>query len=206
MATESPKPIRPLTTAVARPRSLRSERGVTLIELMVTLMLFLGLMAIVVPALISMLKAEPRVSHRANAVQRARTTVEKVVHELRVSYSVAQANSRQLTFLTYNRKAVCGGTDVLAPDQPANKCRVTYTCSGAANAATCNRAEQPVVGSGGSSAQLITGLASPDIFAYSPDASSPDQVRIRLQIPGTAGDDAITLEDTADLRNVTPGV
>ena len=185
----------------ARPRDLHSEQGYSLIELMVALLLFLGVMAIVVPIVVTAVRAEPRTSKRANDIQRARTTVERIVRDLRSGFAIDVAGPSQLMVRTYTRKVTCGGPDVLPSNQPATPCRVTYTCAGG----TCVRAEDPTGGTGGTAETLVEGLASDQIFEYSPSPTKPGYVAIRLEFPNGEGDDTITLEDGVDLRNLGPG-
>jgi hypothetical protein len=171
-------------------------------------MIFLGLFAIVVTALTSILRAEPSISGRAHSIQKARTSVERMMRELRVAYKVEQAGSNQLTVLTFSRNSVCGdpGAGLLPSTSPAKQCRVTYSCADSAGTVVCNRSEGPLLGTGGTTREFVRGISSRDVFTYVPNASSPDHVDIRLVFPAQIGDDAITLDDGADLRNVTPGV
>jgi Tfp pilus assembly protein PilW len=183
-------------------RDLRSAGGYTLTELLVALLLFLSVMAIVVPIMITTIRAEPRISGKANDIQRARTTVERMIRDLRSGFAVNVAASTQLALRTYTRRATCGEPGILPSNAPATPCRVTYTCA----AGTCERAEQPITGSGGSSEIVVQGLASNDVFAYTPSTGSPGYVGIRLEFPnGEGDDDTITLVDGVDLRNVAAG-
>jgi prepilin-type N-terminal cleavage/methylation domain-containing protein len=185
----------------ARPRDPRSAHGYSLVELMVAMALFLGVMATVVPIVITTVRAEPRTSKRANDIQRARTTVERIVRDLRSGFAIDVASPSQLMVRTYTRKVICGGPDLLPSNQPATPCRVTYTCGGG----TCVRAEDPTVGTAGTAETLVEGLASDEVFDYSPSASRPGYVAVSLVFPNGAGDDTITLEDGVDLRNLGPG-
>jgi hypothetical protein len=95
----------------------------------------------------------------------------------------------------------CGQDGILPFDQPATPCLVTYSCGGGA----CARAEQPLTGGSGSAEIIVQGLASNDVFTFTPAAARPEYVEIRLEFPTGEGDDTIILEDGVDLRNVTAG-
>ncbi len=193
---------------IRRRRDLRSASGFTLVELLVTLLIFAAIMAAVVPIIVTAVRSEPRTSKRAYDIQRGRAALERIIRDLRSGYRIDTALSTQLAVNTYTRKVTCGSDAILAPDQPATACRVTYSCS---DAQTLTRSENPVTGSGGSSAILVRGLSCTNVF-FNRDGSplgstaSPDYVHIRLMFPAQDGNEEITLEDGVDFRNITPGV
>ena len=82
------------------------------------------------------------------------------------------------------------------------QCRVTYNCSGG----VCTRDEVNSDGSGTSNpVQLVTGLESNSVFAYSPSSATPDFVSVTIVMPGRSpGLPAITLSDGFEMRNITP--
>jgi prepilin-type N-terminal cleavage/methylation domain-containing protein len=179
-----------------------SDAGMTLVEVLISIMLFLIVIGISVPLFTSALKDEPKISKRANQVQRARFTVERIARELRAGYAIDAATPSQLSFRTYNRKRICGNFAILSPSQPATRCSVTYNCI----AGTCTRQEQPTSGGGGNTGVFVQGLSSSDVFSYFPDPVNPTYVEIKFIFPSDGGDDAITLEDGIDLRNLSGGV
>jgi hypothetical protein len=132
--------------------------------------------------------SQPKQSARLDKVQDARTTSERIVRELRQGSDAPTATSSQLSIETY-----CGGG--------ASPCRVTYTCT----AGTCTRVEaQPDGTSPGPATAVVSGLSNTIVFSYSPSSSAPRWVGITLQFPAEGGDDAITVEDGAALRNSAP--
>lgn len=180
-------------------QALRSERGLTMVELLVA-----SSMAIIVIGAASLLvivavRTQPRISDRNAAIQEGRVLEERFARELRQSYDVEPgANSQTITFDTYLRRTACGGPAETNATQPAIACRVTYSCT----AGICDRSERNADGSGTPLVQqLVKGLSSSAVFGYSPDATNPDYVTMRLVFPATGGDDAVTLDDGVDLRN-----
>jgi type II secretory pathway pseudopilin PulG len=182
-------------------RTLRSDGGITIVELLVY-MVMLGLLAAAGAALlITAVKSEPRIASRTDAIQQARVLQERFARELRQSYLVKQTpapTSSQITFGTYLRRTSCGGSPQTNVTQTAIACQVSYSCA----SGTCTRTETNPDGSSTPLVQrVIAGLSSDAVFGYSPSATSPDYVTMRLVFPAAGGDDAITLEDGVDLRN-----
>ena len=195
-----------LTMDEARVRSkvqaLRCERGVSIAELLVFMMMLLIVLGAGMALLIVSVKSQPRISDRNFAIQDGRVLQERFARELRQSSLVEQTpapTSSSITFDTYVRRTQCGGAVETDPTKPAIACKVTYTCT----AGTCSRTEAPLPGQPGSTTtdQLVSGLSSSAVFGYSPTSTNPDYVTMRLVFPAEGGDDAVTLEDGVDLRN-----
>jgi Tfp pilus assembly protein PilV len=180
-------------------RLVRDERGTTLIELLTTSVLLLGLLGVAGLIVIVGVRSEPRISERAHAIQQAQTLQERLARELRQSYRVEVAQSSQITFLTYQRRTACGVLDPPpAATQPAIACRLTYACA----SGTCTRTEINPSGTATPLVQqMVTGLVSNAVFAYAPDSAAPEYVSMTLSFPAEGGDDAVTLQDGVDLRN-----
>jgi type II secretory pathway pseudopilin PulG len=183
-------------------RLRRDERGISLIELLVAMILFAGLMAAVVPVVISQVQDEPKIRKSADRIREARALMERLGREVRMAYAVDTAGSSEFAFRTYTRHATCGGTAILDEDATPTQCKVTYSCSGG----ICTRTEASVAGGGSPVAvRLVSGLLSNTVFTYQPSSASADFVEITLEMPGrAAGEDAITLRDGFEMRNVTP--
>ncbi len=189
-------------TVKSRVQTLKCERGVSLAELLVFMVMLLFVLAAGSALLIASVKSQPRISDRNFAIQDGRALQERFARELRQSSLVEQTpapTSSSMTFDTYARRTQCGGAVQADPTMPAIACKVTYTCT----AGTCNRTEAPLSGQPGSTTtdQLVSGLSSSAVFGYSPDSANPDYVTMRLVFPAEGGDDAVTLEDGVDLRN-----
>lgn len=173
----------------------------TLVELLVATMMFLGLLAAVAPVFTTVINEQPKVSRGAARIAQAQALMERMGREIRQAYAVDSAAASQLVFRTYTRHATCGGTGVTAAEATTTQCRVTYACSGG----TCTRTEQNADGTGSASpVQAVTGLIDNDVFTYTPSSTSPQFVEVTLAMPGrSAGEDAITLQGGFEMRNVS---
>ncbi len=183
-------------------RTLKCERGVSLIELLVFMMMLLFVLVAATTLLIVAVKSQPRISDRNFAIQDGRVLQARLAQELRQSSLVEQTpapTSSSITFDTYVRRTQCGEAVETDPAKPAIACKVTYTCT----AGACNRTEAPLPGQPGTTTtqQLVSGLSSSAVFGYSPNSTNPDYVTMRLVFPAAGGDDAVTLDDGVDLRN-----
>jgi prepilin-type N-terminal cleavage/methylation domain-containing protein len=175
-------------------RRLGRADGFTLPELLIGLTIGLLVVGTGVMMFTTALRSQPRASDRLAKIRDARATSERIVRELREGWDVTTATSAQLSLLTYVHSASCGG----APSGSTIPCRVTYTCS----SGSCLRTEaQPNGSSPGPNRTVVSGLSSSAIFSYSPSAAAPTWVGITLSFPADGGDDAVTVEDGAALRN-----
>jgi prepilin-type N-terminal cleavage/methylation domain-containing protein len=175
------------------------ERGFTLPELLVATLLGLLVVGAAVTAFTGAIQSQPRINSQAAAIQRARTTMEQLTRELRQGSSVPSASSSQLSIVTYVHSATCGG----GASSTSISCRVTYSCSGT----TCTRTEaNPDGTSPGPAVQVVSGLASSNVFTYTaPTSTAAAYVGVTLAFPAKDGTDAITLSDGAALRNPGSG-
>jgi prepilin-type N-terminal cleavage/methylation domain-containing protein len=175
---------------------LGRDDGFTLTELLVAMTIGVVVLGAGVMMFTAAISSQPKASARAAKVQQARTVSERVVRELRQGWAAPTATSSQLSILTYvyTTSATCEG------GQPscAIPRRVTYTCT----AGTCTRVEaEPDGTNAGAATQVVTGLSNAIVFSYSPSSADPGWVGITLEFPADGGDDAITIEDGAALRN-----
>jgi prepilin-type N-terminal cleavage/methylation domain-containing protein len=173
--------------------TLREADGFTLVELLVATVLALVVIGGAVMAFTASIRSQPRIDSQAHAIEQARTTMERLVRELRQGSSVSSASASQLSVVTYV-DSTCGGTATPA----ATQCRVTYSCSGGA----CTRSlAKPDGSSPTTPTQVVSGLSSNSVFSYSPSAAAAAYVGVTLAIPAQTGHNAITLSDGAALRN-----
>ena len=178
-----------------RARGLRDERGVTLTELLIAVTLGLVVLGAAVAVFATAARSHPRVSERAGDIQRARTAIEQITRELRQGSMVTNASATQLTILTYVDKGSCGGATATS----AIQCLVDYSCT----AGACTRTERNPDGTGTAlGVQVVAGLASTNVFSYSPSAAAPGFVEVELSFPAEDGEDSISLGDGAALRNM----
>jgi type II secretory pathway pseudopilin PulG len=183
-------------------RLRRDERGVTLVELLVASVMSVILLGAVAQVMTSILGNSTQISRQAPRISQARALMERLGREVRQAYQVDSASASQIVFRTYTRHATCGSTTILASNVAPTQCRVTYSCA----SGTCTRSEVNADGSGTPSpVTLVTGLQSDSVFTYQPSSATPDFVQLTLVMPGrTASEDAITLTDGFEMRNVTP--
>jgi prepilin-type N-terminal cleavage/methylation domain-containing protein len=178
---------------------LRGEQGFTLVELLVASVIGLAILGVSVSVFTSGIRTEPRISQRAAEIQEARVMAERISRELRQGSNATSSTPSQLMILTYVPRASCGGSTV----GPATRCRIFYSCD---SAGTCTRTEcgpnvsAPPVGCG-SAVRVVEGLASNQVFAFTPRLPGQAFVSIDLAFPATSGDDAITIADGVALRN-----
>jgi hypothetical protein len=178
----------------------RSDRGVTLVELLMATGLMLVILGSAVTVLTSVMNSGPKISRRDYNVQKARIALNQMTREVRQGRAVEVATSSTLSLRTYTRRLVCGQSATLASGSPATECRVTYSCS----AGTCTRIEAQPNGSGaGSAVKVIQGLSSNSVFSYSPNTTSATYVRANLVLPNPSGSGSLTIGDGATLRNAT---
>lgn len=177
----------------------RDDGGFTLPELLISTVIGLGVVATGVLVFTSGIQSQPRISDRAAEIQQARTMAERLSREIRQGSNAASATADQLALLTYVPRTTCGGGTV----GPATRCRVFYNC---AADGSCTRQEcppnltSPGAGCGGVT-RIVEGLASNQVFTFSPRAPGQAFVTIDLSFPAENGDDSITIQDGAALRN-----
>jgi prepilin-type N-terminal cleavage/methylation domain-containing protein len=170
------------------------ERGFTLPELLVASVLSLVVIGAAVTAFTATIRTEPRVEAQAAGIQQAQTTMERIIRELRQGSTVPSASTSQLAIVTYVDGATCGTTTPL--------CRVTYTCT-PTTSTTCTRTvAKPDGTSPGSPLRVVSGLSNNNIFTYTaPSSNGTASVGVTFAFPGEGGSKAITLTDSASLRN-----
>jgi prepilin-type N-terminal cleavage/methylation domain-containing protein len=175
-------------------RAAGDQRGFTLPELLVALVLGLMVIGTGVMVFSASIRTQPKQQQRGSAIQQARTATERLTRELRQGVSVSAATSSSLSIVTYVSTATCGGSSPGA----AKPCRVTYSCTSGA----CSRVEALPNGlSPGPSQTVMTGLTSSAVFSYLPSTSAPTYVGVTFSFTAENGDDAITVQDGATLRN-----
>ncbi len=175
---------------------LEDERGFTLPELLIATVLAMIVIGGAVAVFTVSVRNQPRLTSHANAIQQARVTMERITRELRQGSTLPTTpTASQLSIVTYVDSATCGGAGAASSIQ----CRVTYTCA----SGTCTRREtKPDGTSPGPSVQVVSGLASDNIFSYTaPTATAPAYVNVTLAYAAQGGTAAITLNDGAALRN-----
>jgi type II secretory pathway pseudopilin PulG len=182
--------------ATAR-RLRRSERGLTLIELLVSMSMLIGILTGAMTLLVGMMQKQPGLSDRSEQVSEARIALERMVRELRPGYAVDSptGTANTVSFRTYMRRT-CAGVSTTT----VTLCRVTYTCT--ASTKTCTRRiANPNGTSPTAPVPLITGVTNTNVFTI-----QGSYVGIRFVMPTEDGRGALTVTDGARLRNAPLGV
>lgn len=187
-----------------RLRSLRSERGLTLVELLVSATMGVVVMGAVAMLVISAVRDQPRISQQAQAISTARWVLERLTREIRngVSVDPARAKPNEISFEAYVRHSPCGGATPLSSEKGAIRCQVTYTCTTTA----CSRSESEPETYVGTPTRIFSGIDSSQVFTYVPNAAEATYVKVTLQIPNPSGTGSLKVSDGASLRNATLGL
>lgn len=186
-------------------RSLRAtgEAGFTMVELLVASAIGLVVVGVLATLMTTVLRAQPAQQERAAQIQDGRVMLERIVRELRQGKPVVgtTSTSTQITVDSYTR-AGCGAA---APTASAAICRITYSCTQSGSSASCTRR------AGTTAAEtILTGLQSAQVFAYGAtttptcelaSTATPGFVCLTLAYPAADGQEAVTVEDSAYLRN-----
>ncbi len=181
------------------PRNMKSERGITLIELIVAMSMAIVITGAAVALMVSALTRQPDLTERGDQVGTTETAVEKLVREIRqgvIGTVVTGLPANELEFETYVR-GTCGTTAVAT----ATKCKVSYKCE----SEKCTR----TTGSATTSTTTIaTGVRNIDDFEYvkgpSPCSTVSGEpttfVSVKIEMRSNKGG-VTTLSDGAALRS-----
>jgi type II secretory pathway pseudopilin PulG len=191
---------------------LRSERGLTLIELLVASTMSVVIVGAAGSMLISTVKDQPQLSKRAQTISTARFVLERMTREIRNGVTVDQATATKVSFRTYVRHTTCGGTTLLASGTPAIKCEVTYSCT----TTSCSRIEANEGIYTGTEVLIFSGLGNANVFCYVPSSNTDPSIcgpaksgtpatyiGLTLHLPNPSGSSDLTISDGASLRNAT---
>jgi len=178
-------------------RLRRSERGLTLIELLVASTMAMVVLGGAVTVFIGAVRSEPRTTSKVTAVEQGRVAVERMTRELRQGSDLSTATAGELSFVSYVPRSSCGSTPAT---ESKELCRVTYDCE---EGGECTRTvAEPDGGSPGAAVQLVSGLSSSEVFSYSPAEAEaePDYVGVELSFETREGG-PVVIADGATLRN-----
>lgn len=182
---------------MARARALgRSERGYTLIELLVAATIGMLVLGGGVMIFVSAVRSEPRTADKVGSIQEGRVAVERITRELRQGADVADATSDRLELVTYVKQASCAGGAATS----SIPCRVTYSCS----EGTCTRTvEEPDGGEAGPTVQVVEDLSSDAVFEYSGGEAegAPEFIEVSLSFASREGGPVVVADGVA-LRNL----
>ena len=173
----------------------------TLVEMLVAASMALIVLAAAGTVIVIAARNTPRVAERSADVQAGMVFQERVGREVRQGYRILNATPSSMELYTFRRVASCGSSTPIAATAPAIACRVTYSCS---SAGTCTRSETDPAGTLPPTVQTVaTGLASNNVFAYSPSAAAPEYITMTLAFKkgSSTTEDTVTLQDGFELRN-----
>jgi prepilin-type N-terminal cleavage/methylation domain-containing protein len=179
-------------------RRLRSERGFTLVELLMASVLGVLVLGVGVTVFTAAVRSQPGLTKRGDSISQARTSMERLTRELRQGAAISTATANQLSFVTYvHSPAGCASTY----SSTSNPCRVTYTCT----TMSCTRVQAKSDGSSpGASVIVVRNLTNPNVFNYISSQGRPTYIGATFVMAGQNGDDAITVSDGATVRNPNP--
>jgi prepilin-type N-terminal cleavage/methylation domain-containing protein len=181
-------------------QALSESAGFTLVEMLVAMTIATVVIGAAVMVFTAGVRNQPRIETQAHAITSGRTTMERIVRELRqgsgpVAGTTPSASS--ISIVTYV-DSTCAGV----PSSVAAQCSVSYTC---ANGTCTRRVAQPNGSSPGAAVTVVSGLSSNNVFSCSPSCSAPTYVGVTLTFPGANGSNALTLSDGAAFRNKLGG-
>jgi type II secretory pathway component PulJ len=157
----------------------RSDRGTTVVELLVTM----AVMSIIVGAVITVWnaaqKGESTATGRSVDLNETRLAMQQMTKDIRQVSNVVTQTANSFVADTYIQGV---------------KHRVAYTASGT----TLTRKVD-----GGTAVTLLTNLANTTIFTYQTDGNLLLQVTVLLTINQTSGEGTLNLQSDVQTRNLT---
>lgn len=180
-----------------RARALRrSERGWTLVEMLVAVGIGMVVLGGAVTIFMGAVKSEPRATAKVSAIQEGRVALERITREVRQGIEVEEgATGSELVLVAYVRSGSCGSS----PEGEAEPCQVSYDCA----EGRCTRAvAEPDGGSAGTPVQVVTDLSTTaNVFTYVPSPENPEYVGVELSFEKSQATDPTVLADGATLRS-----
>jgi Tfp pilus assembly protein PilW len=193
-----------------RIRSLDSEAGMTLIELLVAMVMAMVVVGGASAMMISAISKQPEQSKQAQSISTARYELERITRDLRNGVNVTATASNSVSFVARVRRTACDGSVPTSSTAPAIQCQILYSCT----TTTCTRTERAVgATSGGTSSTVVTGINSSEVFCFVPSTNSdptecgtakggtsPTYVGVTLRVPNPSRSGSLTISDGATLR------
>lgn len=181
------------------PTRVRSERGLALAELLVSMLT----LSVVLFALMSLLdttaQTAPRDSERANSIREGQAGMYVMTRELRQATKVWTPGTRQIYINLGDDRHVYYDCDVVHPDDASFRQCLRWDAP--------IGTELPLDDPG----QVVVERRLPgDVFSYKPSLVNPTFVKVSLKVPQNGGrsegyDADLVLEDGVYLRNTDVG-
>jgi prepilin-type N-terminal cleavage/methylation domain-containing protein len=189
---------------------LDDERGMTLIELLVAMIMGVIVVGGATTMLISAVRAQPQQQEQAQSISTARFELERMTREIRNGTSVTAASANSVSFVARVRRTTCGGSVPTSSSTPSIPCQIVYSCT----TTSCTRVERAVDStSGGAATTIVTDIDSSSVFCFVPSANAdptecgpvkggtvPTYIGLTLSIPNPRGSGHLTISDGASLR------
>ena len=178
---------------------LRSERGISLAELLVGMLVMSVVMLALLGLLDATVKTAPRDEERANSIREGQSGLHILTRELRQANKVWTPGKTQIYVNIGDDKHVLYDCDYVHPDNPAQRQCLRWEAA--------IGAELPLDDPG----EVVIERRLPgDVFSYEPSLINPTYVKVQIQVP-QAGEREdgyqanLVLDDGFYLRNTDLG-
>lgn len=180
--------------------SVMDEGGFTMIEILIATAMMIIISAAAVSMLVSVMRAQPNETTRADQIGTARNVIETVTADIRQGVKAVPSGRSQVTLTTYCDKS-SGATE---------SCQVVYACTQEAGVTPTSYKCTRKVGSE-AAVTVVSKLASSSVFCFVPSTTAPacanasgteaSYVGIQLEIWNPGARSVTVLEDGAALHN-----
>jgi Tfp pilus assembly protein PilW len=193
--------------------TLDGEAGMTLIELLVSMIMAMIVVGGATAMMISAVRDQPRQQKQTENIDTARYELERITREIRNGVSITASSSTSVSFVARERRTTCGGSLQTNSSKAAITCQILYTCT----TISCTRTERAVgATSGGAVSTIVTGINSAEVFCFVPSSNTdptvcgpakaetpPTYIGVTLRVPNPSGTGALTVSDGATLGGAT---
>ena len=178
---------------------LRSERGMTMAELLVGMLTLSFVVLALFSLLDSAIQTAPRDEERANSIREGQTGLHVMTRELRQANKVWTPGKTQIYVNIGDDKHVLYDCDVVHPDNSAQRQCLRWEAAVGA--------ELPLDSAG---QVVVERRVAGDVFTYEPNLINPTYVKAKIQVPqaGSSADGYhanLVLDDGFYLRNTDVG-
>ena len=169
----------------------RDQSGLSLIETMAALAVFLVVVGALFALLTGSLRSQDKSVHRALTTQEATAAAERLTRDIRNATAVSIVTAAKLDLRTAVRGAASTSTIR----------HVVWDCS---LGQRCTRQEGPVGGAlGGRIEDVVPGVVNGDVFTGTPGATDPPYVTIKLNI-SVSESQPVQFQNGVTVRQLSP--